>query len=232
MVEKKLSYHDVLLRSEDIDLLRGPHWLNDQVIAFYFEYLTREKYRSAPDGPVFVNGATSFLLANSSAADVEETVAALQLAERPLILFAVNNNPWVDVAEGGSHWSLLVSWKNRMCHCDSAGGTNRAAAQQLALKLAPHLSAHGATPMLEARTPQQVNGYDCGMHLLANAQAVALHTSSPESTPSTPESTPCDGECGWGGIDREVEAAVASVSAASVSKLRDEIYELILSLME
>jgi hypothetical protein len=27
------------------------------VIAFYFEYLTREKYRSTPDGPVFVNGA-------------------------------------------------------------------------------------------------------------------------------------------------------------------------------
>jgi hypothetical protein len=31
MGEKKLSYHDVLLRSEDVDLLRGPHWLNDQV---------------------------------------------------------------------------------------------------------------------------------------------------------------------------------------------------------
>jgi hypothetical protein len=33
-------------------------------------------------------------------------------------------------------------------------------------------------------------------------------------------------------MDQEVEAAVASVSAASVSKLRHEIYELILSLME
>lgn len=26
-----LSYHDVLLRKGDVDLLRGPHWLNDQV---------------------------------------------------------------------------------------------------------------------------------------------------------------------------------------------------------
>lgn len=26
-----LSYHDVLLRKADVELLRGPHWLNDQV---------------------------------------------------------------------------------------------------------------------------------------------------------------------------------------------------------
>lgn len=26
-----LSYHDVLLRRADLDLLRGPEWLNDQV---------------------------------------------------------------------------------------------------------------------------------------------------------------------------------------------------------
>lgn len=26
-----LSYHDVLLRRADLDLLKGPEWLNDQV---------------------------------------------------------------------------------------------------------------------------------------------------------------------------------------------------------
>lgn len=26
-----LSYHDVLLRKSDVDILRGPDWLNDQV---------------------------------------------------------------------------------------------------------------------------------------------------------------------------------------------------------
>jgi hypothetical protein len=29
--ERALSYHDVVLRHGDVDLLRGPHWLNDQV---------------------------------------------------------------------------------------------------------------------------------------------------------------------------------------------------------
>ena len=27
---KVLAYHDVLLRAADVDLLRGPEWLNDQ----------------------------------------------------------------------------------------------------------------------------------------------------------------------------------------------------------
>jgi len=26
-----LDYHDILLRDEDVNLLRGPEWLNDQV---------------------------------------------------------------------------------------------------------------------------------------------------------------------------------------------------------
>ncbi len=28
---KVLDYHDVLLREADVDLLRSPEWLNDQV---------------------------------------------------------------------------------------------------------------------------------------------------------------------------------------------------------
>ena len=31
MGDKALSYHDILLRQEDLELLRGPNWLNDQV---------------------------------------------------------------------------------------------------------------------------------------------------------------------------------------------------------
>jgi hypothetical protein len=31
--QKVLDYHDVLLYKSDLDLLMGPHWLNDQVLA-------------------------------------------------------------------------------------------------------------------------------------------------------------------------------------------------------
>lgn len=37
-VEKTvLSYHDSLLRQSDVSLLDAPNWLNDKIIAFYFE---------------------------------------------------------------------------------------------------------------------------------------------------------------------------------------------------
>ena len=32
-----LSYHDLSLKESDLSLLVGPQWLNDRVIAFYFE---------------------------------------------------------------------------------------------------------------------------------------------------------------------------------------------------
>jgi len=32
-----LSYHDTCLKESDVSLLEGPRWLNDKIIAFYFE---------------------------------------------------------------------------------------------------------------------------------------------------------------------------------------------------
>lgn len=34
-----LSFNDSLVRKSDIDLLDGPHWLNDILIGFCFEYV-------------------------------------------------------------------------------------------------------------------------------------------------------------------------------------------------
>lgn len=40
-----LSYHESLLRRSDVDLLRGPNWLNDTIISFYFEYLEIDRFK-------------------------------------------------------------------------------------------------------------------------------------------------------------------------------------------
>ena len=39
-----LMYNESLLRQSDIDLLRGPFWLNDTLISFYFDYLQNDKF--------------------------------------------------------------------------------------------------------------------------------------------------------------------------------------------
>jgi len=62
--KKVLSYNDVLLRRADVELLTGPRWLNDQVISFYFEYITQERLQGGHQSVVFVPPSISFLLAN------------------------------------------------------------------------------------------------------------------------------------------------------------------------
>eukprot|EP00873_Tetraselmis_striata_P021249 jgi/Tetstr1/441513/TSEL_029743.t2 len=131
--KKVLSYHDVLLRRGDVDLLRGPHWLNDQIIAFYFEYLGRECVSRDP--PVaFIPPSMTFLLANCGQDGASQLIDSLQLGGKQVVVFAVNNNPDAACAGGGSHWGRRLE---------------------------------------EGQLPQQENSYDCGVFVIAVADAIA-----------------------------------------------------------
>ncbi|WIA38264.1 hypothetical protein OEZ86_001604 [Tetradesmus obliquus] len=129
-----LSYHDVVLRHGDVELLRGPLWLNDQIIAFFFEYLTHELHPSLSSKVALMPGATTFLLLNSDPAESAMIFEALQLHEKELVLFAVNDNPDVEWAAGGAHWSCLAYHRasNSFHHYDSSAPHNRKVARSLA----------------------------------------------------------------------------------------------------
>jgi sentrin-specific protease 8 len=76
----------------------------------------------------------------------------------------------------GSHWSLLVI-KNTdgiYWHLDSVSGCNRAAAYAVAEKCQQILG-HCArsSSIVDVETPQQDNGYDCGLHALCAAELVS-----------------------------------------------------------
>lgn len=87
-----------------------------------------------------------------------------------LVLFAVNNNPDVEQAGGGSHWSLLAysAASNSFHSYDSMAGSNRQAARAV-YKAAAAAAPPGAR-LVEEWAPQQANGYDCGVHVLAVAK--------------------------------------------------------------
>ncbi|KXZ55423.1 hypothetical protein GPECTOR_3g74 [Gonium pectorale] len=232
---KVLDYFDVLLREADVELLEGPHWLNDQIVSFFFEYMEREGlagilHEAAAGGPpssgrplagdggvpgpvpgssigpgfglgpdpgtcdiLLLPPATSFLLMHSSPQMAAELLAPLKPARRGLVLLPVNDNPHVDAAGGGSHWSLLVFHRpsNTLRHYDSSpGGGNARAARALAAAVGPALAACGsgdggggasAAAAVKAAPPGlmevgcmpcQANGYDCGVYVLAVARAV------------------------------------------------------------
>jgi Ulp1 family protease len=64
--DKILSYFDVVLRQGDVDLLKDHSWLNDNLIAFYFEYLAREKFKDISD-ILLIPGAATYLLTSAGA---------------------------------------------------------------------------------------------------------------------------------------------------------------------
>lgn len=59
---KILSYYDVILRESDLDILRGPHWLNDVIIHFYYEWLSRTKLNQHPHAILLVPGAPTYMM--------------------------------------------------------------------------------------------------------------------------------------------------------------------------
>jgi Ulp1 family protease len=87
---------------------------------------------------------------------------------------------------GGSHWSLLL-WTiildphklptSTFYHFDSSSGYNASAAASVARKLLKVLHSHPndatiVADVTECKTPQQNNGYDCGLCLLGFAEAL------------------------------------------------------------
>lgn len=80
------------------------------------------------------------------------------------IFLPINDNRNVSVAEGGSHWSLLlVSVLDGVAfHYDSLGGSNYSEANHATRKLATVLRRPLRFINLED-SPQQHNGSDCGV---------------------------------------------------------------------
>lgn len=97
-------------------------------------------------------------------------LAPLQYASRDLVLLAVSNNPDVQAAGGGSHWSLLAHWRpaDAFFHFDSMAGCNATAVRRLY-----DILRTPSSQLEEVETPQQRNDYECGLVSLAIAQLLA-----------------------------------------------------------
>lgn len=176
--DKILSYNDVVLRRSDLDILNGPNFLNDRVIEFYLSYLST--VHTSPTISL-IPPSIAFWISNCPDTEsLKEFMKPLVLRNKDLVIFPVNDNLNVELAEGGSHWSLLVYYKetNTFFHHDSFKGVNRWNAKQLFEAVSPFVSDGNAAYRECSDTPQQKNGYDCGVYLLAIAQVICEWFSS------------------------------------------------------
>ncbi|CAG5859471.1 unnamed protein product [Menidia menidia] len=163
-----LSFQDSLLRRSDVSLLEGPHWLNDQVIGFAFEYFAAERFKALGASAAFISPeVTQFIKCASCPGELALFLESLGLASRRWVFLAVNDNS--DRSAGGSHWSLLLFHRaaHRFAHYDSQNGSNSLHARRIAARLEPFLGAAGAGPG-GGRPPV----YDCGMYVICIAEAL------------------------------------------------------------
>ena len=134
-----LSYGDSIIRESDMKLLNGPHWLNDRIITFYFEYLYEQEFQGCSK-IAFISPEVSQFLKMAGRNEVEIFLEPLNLIEKELIVMAVNNSQDPD-RPGGSHWSLLMysCQAKQFFHFDSSGRMNSDSAQQLSNRIHAYL---------------------------------------------------------------------------------------------
>lgn len=171
-----LSYGESLLRQNDVNLLKGPHWLNDTVISFYFEFLEKDVF-PANKSVLFISPEVTQCIKLSPQSELTTFLDPLVLNHnREFIFFAVNDNDIIE-STGGTHWSLLVLSVPEMMvfHFDSSNRSNLKQACELGFKVAKYFSFPLTGSIESVPSLQQTNGYDCGIHVLCNVEQLANH---------------------------------------------------------
>ncbi|KAM8972207.1 sentrin-specific protease 8 [Pelodytes ibericus] len=182
-----LSYGDSLLRSSDVALLDPPHWLNDNIIGFIFEYLTSNLAPSISHKVAFLSPDVCQFI-KCCAKEAPDFLQTLDLPNKELILLPVNDNAGSEA--GGTHWSLLayIQHFRSFLHYDSAPGTNAPHAQVMARNLSALLS--GSPNYKEENAPTQHNSYDCGVYVVCVAEALCEQLLNGQSCPILQKITP------------------------------------------
>lgn len=178
-----LSYFDTCLRSSDVSLLRGHKWLNDNLIAFWFDYLENDLYKDVSHLILFLSPTVVHLIKSAAnkrnASDVTSMLSSMCLKEKQLIVIPINDQNTNEWQMGGTHWSVLVytATKQTFEHYDShTGSVNRTHAEQVVDILSPIVLAEQITDpdldLIEMECTQQDNNYDCGLHVICNTEAL------------------------------------------------------------
>lgn len=171
-----LTFHGITLKEADIDILRGKYWLNDQIIAFYFQFLESHTYRRYAQDFLFVSPQVTQLL-KMIERRVEEAKCLLDPLHphtKKFLFFPVNNNE--DEGPGGTHWNLLVYSKpeNTFYSFDSHNNYNNFATAKIVDVLRVILKCPTAY-FISCPSAQQRNMYDCGIYVICNVENIINH---------------------------------------------------------
>jgi sentrin-specific protease 8 len=173
---KVLSYGDYMLRQSDIDIILNNQWLNDPIIGFYFEYLSKQYSKTTNNNCMYLGPEVAQLLKLVPKDQIRAIMGDLMddLKKSMFIFIPVNDSDDPEKHSGGSHWSLLVFSRkdNAFVHFDSSGDSNSHQARIFVEQLSSFVSPT-AQFLNMTLCGRQTNGYDCGMHVISNARLIS-----------------------------------------------------------
>lgn len=172
-----VSFHNSLLRSSDISLLDGPFWLNDNIIGAFFEYCEHVMCKEYVQQVTFISPEVTQLIKCCSQSDISAIVDSLNLQTKEYIFMPINDCSVAQTSPGGSHWSLLMFCRSLKAfhHYDSCNGLNVQHAKLIFNKLKSCIGLSEASTFETKPSPQQANGYDCGLYVISNVETLVRH---------------------------------------------------------
>lgn len=181
-----LNYNDACIYSSDLSLLENSSsWLNDACINFQMTRLqNKEENDKSSMSMLFVDPCVISYLMHQCQDDDEiiDLSNNLQLCKKNIVFIPINDNngeSFQSTMSNGNHWSLLLvilsnsDNKVHYLHFDSSKRYNCSSARIVSKKISYLLMLsdyEGDTEVvnvIECKTPQQRNGYDCGVFVLA-----------------------------------------------------------------
>ncbi|EPQ64552.1 Bgt-2796 [Blumeria graminis f. sp. tritici] len=159
---------------EDVDTLKND-WLTDNTIAFWEEYLEREELCKHPSSHIVLLRPSMAFMLMQTPDPLTLKEALPNFSQTTHIFLPINDAPSVTVAEGGSHWSLLlVSVIDGVAfHYDSLTPSNYNEAKLATDKLSILLGKSLRFINLKD-SPQQENSSDCGIFVCIQMRHLLL----------------------------------------------------------
>lgn len=162
-----LNFHNSLLRNDDVHLLSGPHWLNDQIISFYLEYVEQIVHK---DVKTILHVSPEVVQCMKFASNDEMSIflEPLNAKEKSFIFLPLNDNN--EALAGGNHWSLLAFSRpeRTFFYYDSLNNGESLKSMVAFVRKIANAIECPKFDFIKGHCVRQSNSYDCGIHVLCN----------------------------------------------------------------
>lgn len=185
--EVVFKFGESVLTRRDVAILEGPYWLEDGTLKFFLEVIEKTVYGRRKD-VVFLTPIEVQLIKMGENDDDEHKIANQVLQAHKVqkhtlvIVFPLNSSTEADT-DSGTHWSVVMFYSpnGKFFHFDSSSskGWNLNSANMLIERISPELdnifSNHVTRKLYNVEVQPQDNAYDCGIHVLMNAELGVQH---------------------------------------------------------